>query len=414
MNGPDARKASSVAAEFQLDEAEVARRALAERVRVFTDRAVAGALSSPFGTLLLAGILGPVAGWDRAAIWLVIINLGELLILGYGYRYRAATRREADSVTWARRQMLANAVTGLAWGSSVWVMAVAPDSAYYLFNICVLVGVSALCVQIVSAFSLGMLLFSLGVLLPPLAHVVWTGHPQALELGAGLAILFLLELYYGHFARRQLIEGLDAVQRGQALVEQLSRLRSDLSRSNHALEQKNADLAEAFERLNELATHDELTGAFNRRVMVERLELQAVYKARYGTLASVAMLDLDHCKRINDSYGHSVGDLALKALVRALDEALREGDILARFGGEEFLILLPLAGREAAAQTAERLRLAVAGIALEAGETRIALRASLGVAELKAGENVAGWLHRADQALYRAKDEGRNRVVVAD
>lgn len=414
MNRPEVRDALPAVPEVQLDESVVARRVLAERVRVFTDRAVSGALSSPFGTLLLAGILGPVAGWDRAAIWLVIINLGELLILGYGYRYRAATRTDEDSVVWARRQILANAATGLAWGMSVWIMAVDPVSPYYLFNVCVLVGVSALCVQIVSAFGAGILLFSLGVLLPPLVHLVWTVHPQALDIGAGLAILFLLELYYGHFARRQLIEGLDAVQRSQALVEQLSRLRSDLSRSNCALEQKNADLAVALERLNELATHDELTGAFNRRVMVERLELQAVYKARYGTLASVAMLDLDHFKRINDSHGHSVGDLALKALVRALDGALREGDILARFGGEEFLILLPLSGHEAAAQTAERLRLAVAGVELDVGGTRIPLRASLGVAELKTGENVSGWLHRADQALYRAKDEGRNRVVVAD
>ena len=415
MSAPDCHVPAISGSELHLDEAEVARRVFAERIRVFNDRALSGAWSSPLGTLLLAGILAPVAGWERAVIWLAIINVCELAILGYGFRFRKAANSGFDHASrWAKRQIFANAATGLAWGLSVWIMAAEWSSAHYLFNICVLVGVSALCVQIMSPFRLAMRLFAFSVLLPPIAHVIWVNHAQQAELVVGMSVLIVLEIYYGRFARAQLIEGLDAAQRRQMLVEMLSQMRSDLSRSNRALEQKNEDLAAALERLNELATHDELTGAFNRRVMVERLELQVVYKARYGTLASLIMLDLDHFKRINDTHGHSAGDLALKALVGAVHEALREGDILARFGGEEFLVLLPQAGREAAVQTAERLRLAVSTVELDAGSGQVALRASLGVAELKAGENVAGWLHRVDQALYRAKDEGRNLVVVAD
>jgi diguanylate cyclase (GGDEF)-like protein len=400
--------------EFHLDEVTVARKVMAERVRVFTDRAVAGALSSPLGSMLLALVLGPVAGWVQATAWLVLINLGELLILGLGYRFRAVQPKLLESITWAHRQIGANFLVGLAWGASVWFFAVEPLSHHYFFNLTVLVAVSAICVTIMSAFREASILFSGAVLSPPLVHAFQTSHPFALQIGLGLTILFTLEVQYGAVARRQLISGLDAAQRSQALVDQLSQLRSDLYRSNHALEQKNADLAAAFERLNELATHDELTGAFNRRVMVERLELQVVYKSRYGTPASLIMLDLDHFKKINDLYGHSVGDLALQVLVRTVQGELREGDILARFGGEEFLILLPLSATDAAMQTAERLRSAVAAIELGADQDQVLLRASFGVAELAAGEGVADWLRRVDVALYQAKDSGRNRVVLAD
>jgi diguanylate cyclase (GGDEF)-like protein len=101
-------------------------------------------------------------------------------------------------------------------------------------------------------------------------------------------------------------------------------------------------------------------------------------------------------------------------LVRTVQGELREGDILARFGGEEFLILLPLSATDAAMQTAERLRSAVAAIELGADQDQVLLRASFGVAELAAGEGVADWLRRVDVALYQAKDAGRNRVVLAD
>lgn len=414
MRAPDGLAVASLFSEFRIDEVAIARKVMAERVRVFTDRAVSGALSSPFGTLLLAGIIGPGAGWHRAAIWLVLINLGELLILGCGYRYRARSPDAAHSQRWARYQIAANALTGLAWGSSIWIMAVDPVSPLYLFNICVLVGVSALCVSIMSAFRLGMLLFALGVLLPPILHVYWVAHPQGGQIGVGLAILFALEIYYGSFARRQLIHGLDAGQRSQALVEQLSQLRTELFESNQQLAEKNADLGQALERLNELATRDELTGAFNRRVMVEYLERQVVYKARYGTPASLLMLDLDHFKHVNDTHGHLVGDQALQTLVRTVAAELREGDILARFGGEEFLVLLPMAPRDAASQLAERLRCAIAGVKFADGDTLVPLRASFGVAELAADEGVAGWLRRVDLALYEAKDAGRNRVVLAE
>ncbi len=126
------------------------------------------------------------------------------------------------------------------------------------------------------------------------------------------------------------------------------------------------------------------------------------------------MFDLDHFKNINDTHGHLVGDQALQVLVRTVSGELREGDILARFGGEEFLVLLPMAPRDAASQLVERLRCAISAIELRDGDTPVLLRASFGVAELAADEGVAGWLRRVDLAMYQAKEAGRNRVINAE
>jgi diguanylate cyclase (GGDEF)-like protein len=284
----------------------------------------------------------------------------------------------------------------------------------YLINLTVLVGVAALCVTIMSPFRSAVLLFAVGILLPPLAQVALIPGPYRIETAAGLAILFVLTLHYGRVLRQQLIDGLDSEQRSRALVEQLSQVRAELSFSNGELATRNAELAATLERVKELATRDELTGAFNRRYIVDQLERQLAAKVRHATAASVAMLDLDHFKKINDRYGHPVGDQALQETVRVIAAELREGDVLARFGGEEFLVLLPMTGLDAARLLAERLRKALASVVLVVRSDEVSVRASFGVAELGSGESVAGWLGRADGALYQAKERGRDCVVVAD
>jgi diguanylate cyclase (GGDEF)-like protein len=128
---------------------------------------------------------------------------------------------------------------------------------------------------------------------------------------------------------------------------------------------------------------------------------------------SLIMLDLDHFKLINDRYGHSVGDRALREAALHARAELRDGDILGRVGGEEFLVLLPMTNRAAACSLAERLRMALAAASLMEGTQTIHIHASLGVAELSPNEDASAWLQRVDAALYQAKSTGRNRVVAA-
>ncbi|MCF8177798.1 MAG: GGDEF domain-containing protein [Sulfuritalea sp.] len=396
-----------------LDEAAIASKVTAERIRVFADRSVSGALTSPLGTGLLAWILGGAAGWKLAVIWLVLINLAELLILGIGYRYQMAKPAAEDAPKWGNRLIIGNTLAGLAWGSSVWFFWVDGEFILYLLNLMVLVGVSAICVIIMSPLRNAMLLFSAGILLPPLLHLLTVDNPYAAQISVGLVILFITEQQYSGVAKRQLDRELENGQRNLALVEQLTLTRSALNDANQKLTSKNAELSSMLERVRVMATRDELTGAFNRRFIGEQLERQVALKARHGTPASIVMLDLDHFKKINDRYGHSVGDQALKETVRAIDAELREGDVVARFGGEEFLVLLPVAGLEAASQLAERLRAALAKVALREGQEEIHLRASFGIAELRSEDTVEMWLRRADLALYEAKEKGRDCVVEA-
>ncbi|CAA7616516.1 FOG: GGDEF domain [Magnetospirillum sp. LM-5] len=164
--------------------------------------------------------------------------------------------------------------------------------------------------------------------------------------------------------------------------------------------------------LRRLATTDALTGTFNRRHFMEQAAEMVAVARRHHRAASVMMLDIDHFKRINDTYGHPVGDLAIKALATTCMGALRGSDILGRLGGEEFAICLPETDLTGCRILAERMREAVAAICVEADGHQVRFTASIGIAGLEeADHSVDIVLARADQALYRAKNGGRNRVV---
>jgi diguanylate cyclase len=189
----------------------------------------------------------------------------------------------------------------------------------------------------------------------------------------------------------------------------------ELARSNEALEARVAERTAALERANEelsaLAHQDGLTGLRNRRAADERLAHELARHRRLRRPLAVLLADIDHFKSINDRQGHAVGDAVLRAVAQRLAASLRETDLAARFGGEEFLVLLPETDRAGLARVAEKLRAAVESLNLEQVGT---VTTSLGgaVAEDGAGD-AALLLERADQALYGAKAAGRNRVVVS-
>lgn len=165
------------------------------------------------------------------------------------------------------------------------------------------------------------------------------------------------------------------------------------------------------EESSRLATTDPLTGVFNRRTFIELAEQELARSRRAGTPLSLMMLDLDHFKRVNDSYGHLTGDEVLVSFTRLIKDCVRRGDLIVRYGGEEFCVLLPGTSLSAATALADRIRAATASSALTAKPFKvtvsIGLTAHAGNAVIALGDLLA----RADAALYRAKDEGRDRVV---
>ena len=185
---------------------------------------------------------------------------------------------------------------------------------------------------------------------------------------------------------------------------------ASLRQRNH---RQRFDLAQAMLRIQELATHDELTGLINRRHMVELLEQERQRCVRSGRGFCVALINIDHFKQINERHGHGGGDALLRNFAREALGAIRVADVLARWDGETFVLLLSDARLPLARGGVVRLRTRIEAAALLDGKPTQRITVSVGLTEHIAGEAVSDALARADRALYQAKSEGRNRTVVA-
>lgn len=195
------------------------------------------------------------------------------------------------------------------------------------------------------------------------------------------------------------------------MLPAVSMLAGQLSRLRDRLRRQKAELQDALQRIQELAHRDELTGLANRRHMAALIEAERERCERLGARLSLAVLDIDRFKRINDTHGHPTGDLVLGAFAREAQASLRDTDVLARWGGEEFMLLMPDTPLTPARLSVERLRTRVEAMRVDSGGAALAFTLSAGVVELQRGERPVEAIARADRALYQAKQQGRNKVV---
>ena len=191
-------------------------------------------------------------------------------------------------------------------------------------------------------------------------------------------------------------------------ISQLSVL---LSFMRGRLKEQKAELEQALAHIQEMATHDELTGLANRRHILDQLNQHALRHARGGPSFYVAMADLDHFKRINDEHGHAVGDEALRTFARQAQALLRNTDVIGRWGGEEFLLLMPETPPGDPNVGLERLRAGLAGCEASTHVEGVRVRFSAGLSRYREGEAIADTIERADRAVYAAKAAGRDRTV---
>jgi len=209
------------------------------------------------------------------------------------------------------------------------------------------------------------------------------------------------------FDREELLARLTAGTR-------IFRLEESLAKQNHALHKANAEMAVLNQKLERLATTDVLTGLANRREAMIRLEQHWETAERYNQALACIMVDIDHFKQFNDTYGHDIGDVVLRQIAKTLDSCTRAGETTCRLGGEEFLILCPNATSEMAAVGAERLRQAIESNRIRHDGLELTATVSMGVAERNEPTNTPDdLLKHADDALYAAKRSGRNRVCIA-
>lgn len=224
------------------------------------------------------------------------------------------------------------------------------------------------------------------------------------------AMLFAAQVWPLHFD--------PAIERGHFMLALVCLpgvgiLAGRLSRIRHRLVTQREQLNQALARIEELATRDVLTGLYNRRHGEGLLRQALQRRRRTGTSFAVGLIDLDHFKRINDRYGHAIGDAVLRAFAESAQSTLRGTDTLTRWGGEEFLLLLEDADAAAASIALQRIQGAVAQAAVEAEAQALSFTFSAGVAVHAEGETELLLLDRADRALYQAKSAGRDRVVIS-
>ncbi len=195
------------------------------------------------------------------------------------------------------------------------------------------------------------------------------------------------------------------------VAERILSMQAKLTEANEKLQEAYAEVAQANERLNALATTDGLTGAKNHRFFQDRLRQEIAEAGRHGMPLSLLLLDLDHFKSLNDTFGHQAGDEVLIAVARLLQSRARPSDVVARYGGEEFVVIMPGADSGDAQAIGERFRAAIE----EEFWLKRPVTASIGASTLRgAGISPAILIEKADTALYASKRAGRNRVTHAD
>lgn len=217
-------------------------------------------------------------------------------------------------------------------------------------------------------------------------------------------------------AERRLIDELFGVVR---MAGESEARYEELEQRMLSLQRENLDLVVKNRTLSEVSTRDALTGLYNRWFVIEKIESEMNRSLRHGSPMSLLMLDVDHFKRVNDTWGHGAGDQVLQGIGKLLRDSCRVYDVPGRYGGEEFCVVLPETKPGNTTVVAERIRSRLEATALPCGETSIAVTASIGIAGLDVSEggellSPSALIDRADRALYSAKNRGRNRVEMWD
>lgn len=341
--------------------------------------------TTPIGWLLAVWFC-----WDRVPKTSIVLWLGTAAVVWAGSLW-VLQRVIGEGSSLARHRTRIHWVAGLdgfAWGLVAWFL-IGNDLILDAVLVALLCGVTSVNAQVYATYIKAYYL-QIGVIwgVSVLGLLHGADRQSAMDYAAGLTVFIALTAYYTRAISQRLLEGI-RFQLANALLA--------------------AQLRVALHKVELDAATDALTGQGNRRALDELLKQQAELYLSSGKTFSILMLDIDFFKDVNDEFGHLVGDDVLRAFAQRVREYLRPGDVCARFGGEEFVVVLPMTTLEAALEVAERLRQGVAQAPL-LKTPMVQVTVSIGVATLAPKQTVSDLLVAADAAVYVAKNAGRDQV----
>ena len=314
-----------------------------------------------------------------------------------------------------------NVINGMGWGGIWFLLNSGQLDFIFMFKFGALAAALGVTVNVLGVvlssyvgFASALILLTVGYLV---ADAPFLLDDQRFSLLAGVVayytILMVVARNTCNLTRIALEQGLEremALAEAQASHRREQKLRERLQQESLHLENANQRLNEAHDRMLLISRTDALTGISNRRHLVDELERAVHGFRRYGIDFSLVLLDVDHFKKINDTFGHQTGDLVLKGLAVQVSQVLREIDVFGRWGGEEFLCLLPNTSYEEALRCAGGLRADLANARLVEAMPEFVVTASFGVVGCCGEDDADSVMSRVDAALYEAKAAGRNRV----
>lgn len=327
--------------------------------------------------------------WDRVPLHAILLWLGTAAVVWAGSLWVLQRMIRAGSTLAAHRTQLRwiAGLDGFAWGLLTWFL-LGYDPVLDALLMALLCGVTSINAQVYGTY-VGAYYGQIGILwIVSALGLLQTGSQSALDYIAGLSVFIALTAYYTRAISKRLIEGI---------------------RFQHANASLAAQLRTALQKVELDAATDALTGQWNRRALDDVLKQQVQQRAVSGRTFSILMLDIDFFKNINDAFGHLVGDDVLRAFAQKLREFLRSDDVCARFGGEEFVVVLPDTPLAPAMEIGERIRRGIAQAPLLA-KPRVQATVSIGVATMEQGQSITELFAAADAAVYLAKNAGRNQV----
>ncbi len=341
-----------------------------------------------FGSYMAAAMLCWLC-WDRfdhsvMLVWLVLLAASSLLRIKMFVDWFRCPNSERTPDRWERRYWITLTLSAGIWGLGAFAVMPTDDRLSQVLVMLFTVGMSVSAVSCYSAYRCMTLASIALVLLPCTLWLLF--QPSPMQVGVAIAVLVFSTFVVS--ATRKLS---DALEKAFRLTRQMEHAHNI---STHA------------------AQTDELTGLMNRRAFFEHAQLLYAQCRHHQQPLCALMMDMDHFKQINDTYGHQAGDQVLRQIGGVISASFRKADVYGRLGGEEFAVLLPNTTLETAREIAEQLIKAISGLVSDPVHR---LSASLGVAFTDAvDQDLHGLMNTADKALYRAKAQGRNQVAVAE